>query len=400
MIKLNPKYAPLATSLSRYFLVTGGRGSGKSFAVNMLLCLLSMEKGHKILFTRYTMTAARVSIIPEFIEKIEMLGLTDHFIVTRESIVSAISGSEIIFKGIKTSSGDQTAALKSLQGITTWVLDEAEELTDESIFDKIDLSVRQKGIQNRVMLIMNPTTKAHWIYQRFFESEAVQEGTNAIKGDTTYIHTTYLDNIKFLDDSFIKQVEKIKRTRPEKYKHQILGGWLQKAEGVIFDNWTLGDFPQVDPVYGMDFGFSIDPTTLVATHVDKDKGIIYLKEYLHEAKLTTSDIYNRVKNIVKSGLIIADSAEPRLISELRSRGLNIVPAIKGPGSITAGIASMQDYQLIIDPTSTNLIKELNNYAWLETKVQPIDDFNHQIDSSRYAIYYQLERPNRGVYHVR
>jgi len=209
-----------------------------------------------------------------------------------------------------------------------------------------------------------------------------------------------LDNLKFLDDSFIKQVEKIKRTRPEKYKHQILGGWLQKAEGVIFDNWTLGDFPQVDPVYGMDFGFSIDPTTLVATHVDKDKGVIYLKEYLHEAKLTTSDIYNRVKNIVKSGLIVADSAEPRLISELRSRGLNIVPAIKGPGSITAGIASMQDYQLIIDPTSTNLIKELNNYAWLETKVQPIDDFNHQIDSSRYAIYYQLERPNRGVYHVR
>ena len=287
-----------------------------------------------------------------------------------------------------------------MQGITTWVLDEAEELTDETIFDKIDLSVRQKGIQNRVMLIMNPTTKAHWIYQRFFESEAVQEGTNAIKGDTTYIHTTYLDNIKFLDDSFINQVEKIKRTRPEKYKHQILGGWLQKAEGVIFDNWSLGDFPQVDPDYGMDFGFSIDPTTLVATHVDKDKGEIYLKEYLHEAKLTTSDIYNRVKNIVKSGLIIADSAEPRLISELRSRGLNIVPAIKGPGSITAGIASMQDYQLIIDPTSTNLIKELNNYAWLETKVQPIDDFNHQIDSSRYAIYYQLERPNRGVYHVR
>ena len=400
MIKLHPKYKPIAQSDSRYFVVTGGRGSGKSFAVNLLLCLLSLERGHKILFTRYTMTAAKISIIPEFLEKIELLDMADYFTVTNDSIRNKLSGSEIIFKGIKTSSGDQTAALKSLQGITTWVLDEAEELTDEETFDKIDLSVRQKGIHNRVILIMNPATKAHWIYGRFFEAMGVQEGTNGAKQDTTYIHTTYLDNKSHLDQSFINQVERIKKTRPEKYKHQILGGWLNKAEGVIFTNWQLGEYPDAESVYGMDFGFSVDPTTLIATYIDKPKGQIYLKEYLYKPNLTTSDIYNAVRETVGKSLVVADSAEPRLISELKSRGLNIVPAVKGQGSVNAGIAMLQDYKLIIDPDSSNLIKELNNYSWLENKVVPIDSWNHAIDSVRYSTYYQLEKPNRGVYNVK
>ena len=400
MIKLNEKYQALATSDARYFLITGGRGSGKSFAANLILCLLTLERGHKILFTRYTMTAAKVSIIPEFLEKIELLNLQDVFTITQDSIVNTLTGSEIIFKGIKTSSGDQTASLKSLQGITTWVLDEAEELVDEEIFDKIDLSVRQKGIQNRVILIMNPATKAHWIYQRFFEEKGVQSGVNETRGATTYIHTTYKDNVDNLDQSFLDQVNRIKETRPTKYEHQILGGWKAKAEGVIFDNWHIGGFPDVSPIYGMDFGFSIDPSTLIGTHINKDKGKIYLKEFLYKPKLTTSQIYEVAHAHAKQNLIVADSAEPRLIEELKGRGLKIVPTVKGQGSVSAGIALMQDYELIVDPDSTNLIRELNNYAWLEKKVAPVDDYNHLIDAARYAIYYQLENPNRGKYVLR
>lgn len=346
------------------------------------------------------MTAAKVSIIPEFLEKIELLELQDAFTVTNDSIRNNISGSEIIFKGIKTSSGDQTAALKSLQGITTWVLDEAEELTDETVFDKIDLSVRQKGIQNRVMLIMNPTTKAHWIYKRFFEDMGVQEGTNQTKQDTTYIHTTYLDNIKNLDDSFLKQVNRIKESRPEKYKHQILGGWMNKAEGVIFSNWELSKVPEQEFIYGMDFGFSIDPTTVIATHIDKDNGKIYLKEHLYKPNLTTSQIADIASKVCGKSLIVADSAEPRLIAELQQRGLNVVKALKPQGSVMDGIAMLQDYKLIVDEDSSNLVKELNNYAWLEKKVAPVDNHNHLIDAARYAVYYQLEKPDRGSYTIR
>lgn len=175
-INIHKKYLPISSDDSRYFVVTGGRGSGKSFSINALLVVLTYEQGHTILFTRYTLTSARISIIPEFIEKLEMMKCISDFHVTKDEIINKKSGSKIIFRGIKTSSGDQTANLKSLTGITTWVVDEAEELTDEQKFDTIDLSVRQQGKPNRVILILNPTTKEHFVYTRFFEDKGAQIG--------------------------------------------------------------------------------------------------------------------------------------------------------------------------------------------------------------------------------
>ena len=401
MIEVNKKYAPIATDDSRYFIITGGRGSGKSFSVNLMLVLLTYEAGHTILFTRYTLASAYISIIPEFIDKLETLNIFSDFRVTKDEIRNKRSGSKIVFKGIKTSSGDQTANLKSLQGVTTWVMDEAEELVDEDIFDKIDLSVRQQDQRNRVMLILNPTTKEHWIYNRFFEDKGVQEGQNICKGNTTYIHTTYKDNLDNLSESYIQQIENIKKRRPEKYKHQMLGGWLSKAEGVIFTNWKVGKFKRVGvSVFGQDYGFASDESTLVETNIDKANKTIYLRECFYLTQLTTSQIAQLNLNHAKTDLIVGDSAEPRLISEVKSKGCNLVPAIKGQGSITYGISLLQDYDLIIDENSINLIKELNNYCWLERKSNtPIDKWNHLLDAVRYAVSYQLQNPNRGKYHV-
>lgn len=400
MININDKYLVLDND-TRYYICTGGRGSGKSFSIGLLLCVLTLEPNHVILFTRYTLRSASISIIPEFLEKIELLGWEDKFYITKDEIINKHSGSRILFRGIKTSSGDQTANLKSLQGVTTWVLDEAEELIDEETFDKIDLSVRSKGVQNRVIMIMNPSTKEHWIYQRFFEAKGIPEGSNLIKSDTTYIHTTYLDNLDNLSESYINQLENIKIRRPEKYKHQILGGWLDKAEGVVFSNWQIGNFVQINTsVFGQDFGFSADPTTLVETSIDKTNKRIYLKLHYYKQGLTTSQISELNKRFAKDNLIVADSAEPRLITELKINN-NIVSAIKGQGSVTYGIALLQDFDLIIDPESTELIKELNNYCWLERKsATPIDSHNHAIDAIRYAVSYQLENPSRGQYYIR
>ena len=398
-LSLSNKYKIFEESDSRYFIVTGGRGSGKSFAINTFLLLLTYEAGHTILFTRYTLRSASISIIPEFIEKIELLKKTDDFVITKDEVLNKVTKSKILFRGIKTSSGDQTANLKSLQGITTWVFDEAEEMTDEDMFDKIDLSVRQKGLDNRVILILNPTTKENFIYQRWFEAKGVEAGSNITKDDTTYIHTTYLDNIENLSTSYIEQIERMKERRPSRYKHTILGSWLDKAEGVIFTNWKIGKFKQVGKnVFGQDYGFSNDPTTLVQTNIDKENKLIYVKLCFYQPKLTTSDIATLNTKFANRDLIVGDSAEPRLINEL-SRGCNIVPAIKGQGSITYGISLLQDYDLIIDEESTDLIKELNNYCWLEKKSQtPIDKFNHAIDALRYAVSYQLQNPNKGEYH--
>ncbi len=382
--------------------MTGGRGSGKSFSsAFMLLTMISNESGHVVLFTRYTLVSAAISIIPEFMEKIDILGTHSDFIITKDEIVNIKTGSKILFKGIKTSSGTQTANLKSLAGVTTWVLDEAEELTDEDTFDKIDLSIRHKTKQNRVILILNPATKEHFIYQRFFESKGVSAGSNITKGDTTYIHTTYLDNIENLSESFLQQIETIKIRRPERYQHQILGGWLDKAEGVIFTNWSIGKFQDVGSiVYGQDFGFSNDPSTLVATSIDSVNKRIYLKLLMYQTGLTTTEIYQLNKHYAEDKLIVADCAEPRLINELRAKGLNILEAVKGQGSVTHGITILQDYDLIVDEESVDLIKELNNYCWLEKKSKtPIDKHNHALDAIRYAVGYQLDNPTRGTYAI-
>jgi phage terminase large subunit len=398
-INLNEKYNLLGSD-SRYFVITGGRGSGKSYSLNSFLLLLTYEVGHVILFTRYTLTSAHVSIIPEFIDKIETADLSHDFYITKDEIINKITGSKILFKGIKTSSGTQTANLKSLAGVTTWVLDEAEELTDEDTFDKIDFSIRAKGIQNRVILVLNPATKEHFIYKRFFESKGVKEGSNIIKKDTTYIHTTYLDNYENLSESFILQIEDMKARRPQKYNHQILGGWLEKAEGVVFTNWSFGKFNPNDlpTSFGLDFGFSIDPDTLIEVAIDKDHKKIYVKEHLYQNGLRMEQLAVICSNVATNKLIIADSAEDRLIVDLRHKGLNIEPIKKG--TIESGVTMMLDFDIIVDESSSNIAKEFNNYAYLNkgSKLY-IDSFNHAIDAIRYNITYHLDNPNKGNYYV-
>jgi phage terminase large subunit len=399
MIVLHDKWKALLND-TRYFIISGGRGSSKSFGVGTFTSLLSFEKGHKILFTRQTMSSAHLSIIPEFQQKIELLESQDKFEVTKTDIINKQSGSEIIFRGLKTSSGDQTANLKSLQGVTDWILEEAEELVDESTFDKINLSVRQKGVQNRVIIIFNPTTKEHWIYKRFFEQEGVEGGFNGVKNNITYIHTTYEDNIEHLDKSFLDEIERIKETNPKKYQHTILGGWLDKAEGVVFTNWKFGEFNpnQLQTSFGMDFGFSIDPDALAEVAIDKARKIIYVKEVIYERGLKTHILASLIKEKCNNGLIIADSAEPRLIDDLRYQGINIQPVKKG--TIESGIVRMQDYQIIVDPQSQNIAKEFNNYVYLNKASKLyLDAWNHIIDAIRYNIIYHLDNPNQGNYHI-
>ena len=400
-ITINEKFLPLKESDARYYIVTGGRGSSKSFSTTLIEATNTLHQGYNCLYTRYTMTSAELSIIPEFKEKIELLNLVDVFDINRKEITNTITDSRIIFRGIKTSAGNQTANLKSLQGISTWVLDEAEEMVDENEFDTIDLSIRSNVQQNRIILILNPTTKEHWIYKRFFESKGVKEGFNGQVGDTCYIHTTYLDNALNLPESFLKNIENIKLNNPNKYKHKILGGWLDKAEGVVFTNWSFGEFNPdgLQTSAGMDFGFSVDPDTLTEVAIDKSKRKIYVKEHLYRNGLGTTELANIILSRVGKKLIIADSAEPRLITDLKFKGVNIQAVKKG--TIESGVTTMQDFEIVVEPNSSNIAKELNNYVYLDkgSKLY-VDDFNHAIDGIRYNVIYNLDNPNKGNYSVR
>ena len=161
----------------------------------------------------------------------------------------------------------------------------------------------------------------------------------------------------------------------------------------MFENWEIGEYVDTGyELFGADFGFSIDENTLVQVSVDNKNMILYVKELLYKTGLTTDDLYHEYyKNCGTTKQIIADSAEPRLIEELRGKGINIKGAIKGQGSITAGIAKIQNYKMIVDPNSINLHKELNNYAWSDKiSGRPIDKYNHLIDSLRYSVSELIE----------
>ena len=225
MIKAQEIYYPLYENKDKFIiLITGGRASGKSFNTATFIERLTFEKVkdvvHKILYARYTMTSASISVIPEMLEKIELDGTEKYFHSTKQDVVNRMTGSTIMFRGIKTSSGDQTAKLKSIHGITTFVCDEAEEWTSEADFEKMMLSIRQKGIQNRVIIIMNPTDSNHFIYKRYIENthDLVEYDGVPVQvsnhPNVLHIHTTYLDNIDNLSDEFLREVQDMKVNNP------------------------------------------------------------------------------------------------------------------------------------------------------------------------------------------
>ena len=395
-------YHPLYEDKEKFIiLITGGRGSGKSFNASTFIERLTFEMTpvekivHQILYTRYTMVSAGMSIIPEMMEKIELDGTTKYFKTTKTDIVNKMTNSRIMFRGIKTSSGNQTAKLKSIQGITTFVCDEAEEWTSEDEFDKIMLSIRKKGIQNRIIIIMNPCDSNHFIYKKYIEKThklveidgvQVQISTHP---NVLHIHTTYFDNLENLSPEFLKEVEDIKVSNPEKYGHVVIGRWADVAEGAVFKKWGIvKEFPQECKKVGIgqDFGFTNDPSAAVRCGIIDNR--LYVDELFYETDMLSSAIANRLKPF--SMKVFADSQDPRLIQEIKNRGVNIYPVDKFPGSIKAGIDKIKDMEFFVTERSYNIITELRKYVWDKDKDgnyinEPVDEYNHLMDAIRYYV---------------
>ena len=402
MIVPQENYHPLYEDKEKFIiLITGGRGSGKSFNASTFIERLTFEMTeaekivHQILYTRYTMVSAGMSIIPEMMEKIDLDGTTKYFKTTKTDIVNKMTKSRIMFRGIKTSSGNQTAKLKSIQGITTFVCDEAEEWTNEEEFDKIMLSIRKEGIQNRIIIIMNPCDSNHFIYQKYIEKThklveidgvQVQISTHP---NVLHIHTTYFDNLENLSPEFLKEVGDMKVNNPEKYAHVVIGQWADVAEGAVFKKWGIvKEFPRECKKVGIgqDFGFTNDPSAAVRCGIIDNR--LYVDELFYETDMLSSAIANRLKPF--SMKVFADSQDPRLIQEIKNRGVNIYPVDKFPGSIKAGIDKIKDMEFFVTERSYNLITELRKYVWDKDKDgnyinEPVDEYNHLMDAIRYYV---------------
>lgn len=408
IIELHPKYKPLITSTVRYSVVSGGRGSSKSFSVATYLVLKTFEKGNVILFSRYTMVSAHLSVIPEFTSKLEDLGIEEFFHITKNEVINKVTGSRIIFRGIKSGSKIQTANLKSIEGLNIFVLDEAEELISEEIFDTIDLSVRVEDRQNKVIVIFNPPTKQHWLYTRWFQSMGVEPGSNTTKGMVNYIHTTYLDNIDNLSEDFIRLMEKMKEEDPAKYDNVVMGGFKDNAEGLIYTNWEIGQFPE-DELWecGLDFGYSNSPNALTRVYIDDKRKLIHLDQLLYEGGLKPSLMADKVAKLSKGRLIIADSASPDLIAEIRGKDCGNgkkakIEPVKKP-KIVDRIEMMQDYKFIVSPRSNNIVEELNNYCWdphYDEGERPTTEFDHALDGISYLVVHRKRTPKVKKFRIR
>ncbi len=360
------------------------------------------------------MTSAEKSIIPEFKLTLEKLGVEKDFKITRNRVVNNVTGSFILFSGIKTGQGDQTANLKSIIGITTWVIEEGEDFLDEKSFDSIDDSIRTKSRQNRIIWIQNPSTKEHFIYKRWIlpNSKSIDVHgfpvTVSNMPTVEHIHSTYHIAVQYLSDSFLNKakVHELKtkllnvsdKTRSWYYTNYI-GGWLEKAEGVVFENWEEGycEDESIPYCYGQDYGYSPDPHGIIRVAVDQKAMKIYLKEIAYSTKLSTKDILYEYEHggIKKTDLIVTDTNEPRTTNEIRKKGWNIVGALKR--EIKEDIRDMKPYTLIVDPSSENVKMELNNYVWNDKKASiPIDKFNHLLDPIRYGFRRLVRSKRKGV----
>ena len=395
-------YHPLYEDKEKFIiLITSGRGSGKSFNASTFIERLTFEMTpvekivHQILYTRYTMVSAGMSIIPEMMEKIDLDGTTKYFKTTKTDIVNKMTKSRIMFRGIKTSSGNQTAKLKSIQGITTFVCDEAEEWTSEDEFDKIMLSIRKKGIQNRIIIIMNPCDSNHFIYKKYIEKThklveidgvQVQVSTHP---NVLHIHTTYFDNLENLSPEFLKEVEDMKANNPEKYAHVVIGRWADVAEGAVFKKWGIvKEFPQwaKKVAIGQDFGYTTDVSAAVKCGIVDNA--LYVDELCYQSGMLTNALADKVRPY---GLkVFAESADPRLVDEIKLRGVNIYGVDKSGPSIKAGIDKILSMDLYVTERSYNLMKELRTYVWDKDKDgnyinEPVDKDNHLMDAIRYYV---------------
>lgn len=368
---------------TRFVVSYGSAGSGKSYsqAQYEIEKCLSEDRIEKTLIIRKYGTTLRdsvVSLVTSVLNKWGLDGIYNHN--KTDQHIKFINGSEMLFKGF-----DDPEKIKSIAGITRIWVEEATELTKEE-FNQLNLRLRG-GDDLQFTLTFNPVDEGHWIKSHFFDNPEIRQYA-------TILHTTYKNN-KFIDEAYKQQLESYANIDKNYYKIYALGEWGGQVEGRIFQSWEEVDsFPEVDGFwYGLDFGYTNDPTAIVKVLRANDR--IYADEICYQTGLTNSDIAGLFRSVGYRGqLVICDAAEPKSIEELRRLGINAVPANKGQGSILAGIDYLKRSKIIITKRSANIRKENQYYSWQQSKDGrflnvPKDFQNHLMDALRYSVSLNL-----------
>jgi phage terminase large subunit len=401
-VVFHPNYSPLfqpPPEWVRYTVVTGGRGSGKTTATSTANVCDTYRDDKTVLYSRYTLVSAEVSVIPEYIDKINLLGKGRHFRATKESVVNRVSRGVLYFKGMLGSSGNQVARLKSIHKLRKFVLDEAQELMSESEFDVVDLSIRELDASNEAELILNPTDIHHWIYKRFFKKPGVPYDYNGIVDGVRYIHTDWRDNRENLHPSFIAKALECERNNPEKYANIYLGDWSIKRNGLIYPRWqpcAEADIPiGLDWWYANDWGYSNDPDALVRMAFDPLTRTLYVVEVMYETGKLPKDVAAAIREDcarigmrVDDAFVYCDPARPDSIAELRLQyGITALPGINRDK--VGRIGYLQGFK--VRYCGKNIGEEAVVYSWEPSKEDedvftdvPQDGFDHAMDAISYG----------------
>lgn len=383
-LKTNIVWKHLEKSQKKIVIEQGGSRSGKTY--NILIWIIFgyclREKNKVVSICRKTFPALRTSAMRDFFEILksqELYSEQDHNKTSHEYKINSNLVEFISLDSPQKVRGRKRDIL---------FLNEANECTWE---DWNQLVFRTVG---RIILDYNPSDEFHWIYDKV-----------KVREDADFYKTTYKNN-KFLEESIVKEIERLQFTDENYWRIYGLGE-VGQSKATIFQFREIEKIPDNAKFvsYGMDFGYTNDPTCISKIYLHDTN--LYCEEVLYRTGMTNRDIHNELLSlgINRRDEIFADSAEPKTIDELYRYGWNIKPSTKGRDSINIGIDMLKRYTIHVNKKSLNAIKEFRNYKWKEDKNgnilnQPEDRFNHFIDSLRYGIYNKLARPNYGKYAIR
>ena len=381
-IRVNKVYGHLKRSDKKIIVEQGGTRSGKTY--NILLWIIFhycyYNEGKTITIARKTFPAVRSSVMRDFLDILKGSDIYDQENHNKSNSEYVLNGNLVEFISM-----DQPQKIRGRKRDLAF-LNEANELTYE---DWQQIVFRTNG---RIILDYNPSDTFHWIYDRVIPRD-----------DASFYQTTYLDN-PFLDQTIVDEIERLKETDEHYWRVYGLGErGTNRAQ--IFQFTTIQKIPDQASflAYGLDFGFTNDPSALVGCYQQGDN--LYFEELLYSTRLTNQDLDREFRKlgIGRYDEIFGDSAEPKSIEELHRMGWNIKPTQKGTDSINAGIDMLKRYKIHI--LGANLMKEMENYKWLEDKNgnllnKPEDKYNHAIDALRYGVYNKLSKPNYGRYTIR
>lgn len=389
----------------RYRVCKGGRGSKKSttasfwFPYNMMKYFHQYGLKPNTLVIRRFFNTHRQSTFAQIQWALNRMGVAHLWKCTMSPLEMTYipSGQKIMFRGL-----DNPQSVTSItveQGHLCWVWwEEAFQISNEQDFNMVDMSIRgdmPEPLFKQHTLTMNPWSEKIWIKSRFFDNPAY----NVMAITRNY------DCNEFLGKDDIELFEHMKIHNPRRFAIEGRGEW-GISEGLIYENWVEREFdsnlliaamdahqkPIYRELYGMDFGYTNDPTAFIAMLALERQRELYIFDEIYRTHMKNLDIYNAIKyKNFHTKRIGADSADPKTIDELHDLGLNRIYGVKKPqGSVLAGIQKLQDYQIIVSPRCPNAIVELSNYVWDKDKEtgkilnKPIDDYNHLMDAMRYG----------------